>query len=186
MSKAKKRRFSNKEQIKFAKENKDLVPSLNRYSRRSVNLSRWEKGAITRARKNIARFGGRNTLFSLTKSQSKKLVNKSLIIRHGIRGVRVNNPTKDTAISLDRKGELVIRQNGRRWRTVTVSPDLEKIEKALRKIVKRKPTAIAMLTSNGRSDTQADNVADMVGAIALWIASYEDFDEWFEGLTYFV
>lgn len=102
-----------------AKSNRDLIPSLSKYSRRST-LTRWEKSAITRAENKIKQAGGRAILFPLTKSQARLLQNKKLIHGQGIRAIKLREAIPGTEISIER-GQLKIRANGRIWRVEPLS-----------------------------------------------------------------
>ena len=93
--------------LKSAIENNSIVPSLKKYRRRK-RLSRWEKGAITRAENKIRRHGGKTKLFPLSKRQQKSLKDKSAIVGKGIKAVSLNNTADDAEIRIV-KGELRVR-----------------------------------------------------------------------------
>lgn len=168
----------------LAKQNADLVPSLRKYKKRK-QFNRWEKGAITKAANKVARHGSHKTLFPITKRQEKAIKNKDLIVHQGIRGVRVNNPNETTRIHI-KLGELIIEQDGRTWRTASIEPSEIQIMGTIESIFQqREPVAMAMLTTNGRTGISCPTAGEMIASIIGWIEEYEDFDEWFIGVTWF-
>ncbi|KKN30038.1 hypothetical protein LCGC14_0838110 [marine sediment metagenome] len=186
MSKRKKRLkpLTTREYLRLVKQNSDLVPSQRKYKRR-VKLNRWEKGAITKAANNVARAGSHKTLFPLSKSQARAIKDKSLIVRRGIRGVRINNPVRDTEIHII-DGELEVQQNGRLWHSKSLPPDIDLIDAAIEILfITRKITFMSMLTTNGRSDIGDDTPEGIISQVASYLEQYADFDQWFVGVTWY-
>lgn len=87
---------------------------LKRQKRRKGNyLKPWEKGFISRLN-NIAKKAGADNIVPVTKSQAKKLKKSGLLLKGGLRGVKLSNTGKNPKIQL-KNNQLIIISNGRKW-----------------------------------------------------------------------
>lgn len=186
MSRKKKRPTSN--YLSTAKQLNKFISSLRKYSRRKT-LSRWEKAAITRATKRLKHEGGTANLFPLTKSQVKRIKDKSVIInRGGIKAVRFRNMPDGTKIVV-RKGKIELLSGDRRFINVRLQPDILVFLEAGRKIFRKnkdKDVTIFTWTFSGRSKRGFADIESFVRNIQLAFNEYNHpAAEFMLGLQYY-
>ncbi len=178
--------------LSAAKKNKNLVPSLTKYRKRKT-LNRWEKAAITRAEKKIAKAARGGTLFALSKSQTKKLKDKEALVGNGIRAVRMRGATGGK-VTVE-KGRLILKRAGRKWHFeefgiselnalfARVSELFEIADRSNRELF------ITIWTAAGRLPETKVEEQEALAFIANFIEQYRsldpDFEEWFLGIAYF-
>jgi hypothetical protein len=176
--------------LQSARNNAAFVPSLAKYRRRK-KLSRWEKAAITRASNKIAKAKRGSSLAPINKAQSKNLRDKSLIVGHGIRAIRLRtfDPKKDR-VSI-KAGELQHRRSGRVWHNKFTGTDIEKVAREIEKIFDRnkgRTVRLTALTGAGRLPatraTKKEALEFVISFMQQYSAIDPKFDEWFVGLTW--
>ena len=192
MAKATKKPRTTSDYLNTAKKGKAFVPSLQKYSRRK-SLSRWEKAAITRAANNIAKASRGGTLVPLSKKQAKALKTKDPLVGHGIRAVRMRSVTLKKATVSVEKGELIVKQAGRKWHYIVTPPDLPSILDTAADIFERnknRTVRMTIWTGAGRLPQTFATLEEIIAFFTEFINKYRalspQFDEWFEGITYTV
>lgn len=92
-----------------AKNLSNIVPRLRKYRKRKT-LTRYEKSAITRREKQLK---GVTHLFPVSKKQAKRL--KKKLFAHGIQAIRLRNVEPGAKFTVDKRGDLIIREGNTRW-----------------------------------------------------------------------
>ena len=166
-----------------AKSNRDLVPSQKKYSRRKT-LSRWEKAAITRAENKIRTAGGKNQLFSLSKSQAKRLKNKDPIVGGGIRAIALRNTSPSSKIHI-RKEKLSVQTNGREIKYISAPANIGAILKEIETVfAKPGRHTVWLWTVKGRAQRGFRSMQRALEEIRAAFEAYTNTEEWLLGIAH--
>lgn len=164
--------------VKSARDNKKLVPSLSKYSRRKT-LTRWQKSAITRAENKIAK---QHDLYALTKAQAKALRDKSLLVGNGIRAIRLRSTSPDAKVSIV-KGEIKVRSNGRRFHYIRADVS-ELITKGARVFDRFARPELWIWNKFGRENRGARSLAIWAERVNNYLAKYKNIEIFVQGFAY--
>jgi len=194
----KSKRKSIEDYIRLAKKNTKLVPSLAKYKNRK-RLSRGQKAWITRVSNEIYHAGGTKHLYPLTKKQAKSLKAKDLIYGHGIRAIRLEEVTPDQKISV-KKGEFIIKQNGRIWHSIQIpigpegeedGPFIRKVKPIFDRLPKNHQIHMSILTTQGKVPGARGTFAEILQLFHELLESYgklpgHTMRDWFVGVIYWI
>ena len=172
----------------IAKTLSGVVPSVKKYSKRK-RLNRWEKGAITRAANKVKREGGLGSLQPLTKQQAKKLRNKNALVGDGINAIHVQNVTRTGKVSIDDSGEILIRDRGRTFHTVSLPLDINAYLAEAERLIDEHGNRVAIFpwTVKGRAAEGFNSLNKLAEALAnKYFFRYKQIEEWLLGFVYYV
>lgn len=183
MSRRRKAKRPTSSYLSAAKSNRDLVPSLKKYSRRK-NLTRWEKSAITRAGNKIRHAGGRSQLFSLTKIQARRLKDKDPLIGGGVRAIALRNTAPDSKVHV-RKGKISVQTNGREIKYISAKADIGAILNEIEKAFKKPGiNTVWLWTVKGRAQRGFRSMERALEELRAAFEAYTNTDEWLLGIAH--
>lgn len=158
------RQFNSQRAYKdFVKQHRDLFPSFQKYDLRR-NLTRGQKSAITKAARHFDEIRDRGiNPAGLSKSQAKRLRDKSTIIgsREGIPGIRAVPSLPESSARVDSDGQLHFERGQQEWTVINVdfaqeAPDLRNdVMQAIRQIrqtLGNGPIQLGLWQAHGISD----------------------------------
>lgn len=180
-----------KSQAYYRRVVRELSPfddTMKKYRSQRKKFTAAQKAVISKKR---AALPGTDNLFPLTKDQAKKLPADVVRSRGGPRAIKLRNVSPKAKISVNRNGDLIVKQSGRRWVYVHTGPKIDVMAHEAERIFNEEdPQAIYVWTVHGRTGEGFGDIESLVYKLEndyfkyLTQAQIND-NDWLIGLAYF-
>ena len=165
-----------------------FVPAIGKFKEHK-RITKAQLGLITKAKRQLRHT---ENLRPLTEKQTKKLKDKSLLVGHGVRAIRLRNTANNAKVRV-KKGDIIVTSNGRSWEYHPVKADIDTLaDYGIKQLQRKDVQAVALWTNKGRADETFDYAAPWIAYLhpktgvkstALLSAAPDELDKFINGIA---